>query len=139
MNTKHFKATDFLAGLYGGEPTVSNPVVVNDGLPDQVEAHSREVLAALSSDLAASEIELPTTGDPAPWENCIEPPDPCPQCGTLELWQTLAGNWRCLHCDPPKTAIRTLETAEKIRRRHGVQSPPGTAEMLATMKRLTDT
>ncbi len=31
----------------------------------------------------------------------IDPPDPCPECGTLELWQTLEGNWRCLRCDPP--------------------------------------
>jgi len=31
----------------------------------------------------------------------IDPPDPCQECGTLELWQTLAGNWRCLRCDPP--------------------------------------
>ncbi len=30
--------------------------------------------------------------------------DPCPKCGTLELWQTLTGNWRCLRCDPPTTA-----------------------------------
>jgi ribosomal protein L37AE/L43A len=25
--------------------------------------------------------------------------EPCPQCGSLELWQTLAGTWRCQHCD----------------------------------------
>ncbi|GAA4420240.1 hypothetical protein [Bremerella cremea] len=27
--------------------------------------------------------------------------EPCPKCGTLELWETLVGNWRCLRCDPP--------------------------------------
>lgn len=31
----------------------------------------------------------------------IFPPDPCPTCGTLELWQSMAGNWRCQRCDPP--------------------------------------
>ena len=31
----------------------------------------------------------------------IAPPCPCPECGTLELWQSLVGNWRCLRCDPP--------------------------------------
>jgi hypothetical protein len=30
----------------------------------------------------------------------------CPKCGSLELWQTLTGNWRCLHCDPPTTSRR---------------------------------
>lgn len=42
---------------------------------------------------------------------------PCPKCGTLELWQTLADNWRCLYCDPPTTARRLAELAARIRRR----------------------
>ncbi len=40
----------------------------------------------------------------------IDPPDPCAECGTLELWQTLAGNWRCLRCDPPTKARRFAGT-----------------------------
>ena len=43
--------------------------------------------------------------------------DPCPKCETLELWQTLAGNWRCQRCDPPTTARRLAERTERIRRR----------------------
>lgn len=35
--------------------------------------------------------------------------DPCRKCGMLELWQTLAGNWRCQRCDPPP------EAAERFR------------------------
>lgn len=27
--------------------------------------------------------------------------EPCPKCGTLELWQNLVGDWRCQRCDPP--------------------------------------
>jgi TubC N-terminal docking domain len=45
----------------------------------------------------------------------IEPPDPCDQCGTLELWQTLIGNWRCLHCEPPTRARLLREQAEQLR------------------------
>lgn len=33
--------------------------------------------------------------------NSFEPPEPCAQCDTLELWQTMLGNWRCERCDPP--------------------------------------
>jgi hypothetical protein len=59
------------------------------------------------------------------WEDCIDPPDPCPKCGSLELWQSAAGDlfgrtpgrWRCLRCDPPTTARRLAELAERIRRR----------------------
>jgi hypothetical protein len=39
----------------------------------------------------------------------IAPPDPCSQCGTLELWQSMAGNWRCLQCDPPTASKRLME------------------------------
>ena len=38
---------------------------------------------------------------------------PCPECGTLELWQSLAGNWRCLRCDPPTKARRLQELAAR--------------------------
>jgi len=34
-----------------------------------------------------------------------DPPDPCPDCNTLELWQTVAGNWRCMKCDPPTVTL----------------------------------
>jgi len=42
-------------------------------------------------------------------------PDPCPKCGSLELWESAAsdlmgltpGRWRCVRCDPPmKTPCR---------------------------------
>jgi hypothetical protein len=43
----------------------------------------------------------------------------CSECGSLELWQTVAGNWRCLRCDPPTVSRRLAERAAKIRK----QSP----------------
>ena len=54
---------------------------------------------------------------------------PCPECGSLELWQSAAGDlfghmpgiWRCMKCDPPTTARRLAEAAENIRR----QTNPG--------------
>ncbi len=54
--------------------------------------------------------------DPA---EVIDPAElvPCPTCARLELWETLAGNWRCLRCDPPTRARRLAEAAERIRRR----------------------
>ena len=45
----------------------------------------------------------------------IDPPDPCPKCGTLELWQSLAGDWRCLWCDPPTKARRLRERAARLK------------------------
>lgn len=48
-------------------------------------------------------------------DEVIDPPDPCPECGTLELWQTLAGNWRCLRCDPPKKSRQLMRRAAHLR------------------------
>ncbi len=50
---------------------------------------------------------------------------PCPECGSLKLWQSAAGDlfgvtpgrWRCINCDPPTAARRLAEATERIRRR----------------------
>ncbi len=60
----------------------------------------------------------------------------CQKCQSLELWQNLLGAWRCMHCDPPHDAIRLLERAERIRRRHGIPAPPGAADLLREMQAL---
>lgn len=57
--------------------------------------------------------------------DAIIPLDPCPKCGSLELWQSLAGDlcgrtsgtWRCVHCFPPIIAWRLRELAERLRNR----------------------
>lgn len=51
--------------------------------------------------------------------------EPCPRCGSLELWQSLAGDlrgqtpgvWRCIHCEPPSTAWRLRQQAVRLRQR----------------------
>lgn len=58
--------------------------------------HKQAILQALSplpNALVASE-DWPETID-------VREVTPCPKCGTLELWETLAGTWKCLRCDPP--------------------------------------
>lgn len=49
------------------------------------------------------------------WEDTIEPPPPCETCGSLELWQSMAGTWQCLGCDPPTKARRLRERAARLR------------------------
>ena len=53
------------------------------------------------------------------WEAAVDPPPPCRQCGSLELWETLAGTWRCLRCDPPIHARRLEEKARQLREKFG--------------------
>ncbi len=45
----------------------------------------------------------------------VDPPEPCSECETLELWQSLTGKWKCLRCDPPTTAQRLRERVARIR------------------------
>ena len=39
----------------------------------------------------------------------------CPQCDTLELWQSLAGNWHCQNCNPPDKARQLRELAQRLK------------------------
>lgn len=49
---------------------------------------------------------------------------PCPECGSLDLWQAAAGDlfgltpgrWRCMKCDPPTAARRLKQLVGRIRR-----------------------
>ena len=45
--------------------------------------------------------ELPTDWN---WDQEVE-----------ELWEAVAGNWRCLGCDPPTTAGRLRKLAVRLR------------------------
>jgi hypothetical protein len=52
----------------------------------------------------------------------IDLPDPCEECGSLDLWRSVAadplgvlpGKWQCLRCDPPETARRLRGLAERL-------------------------
>jgi len=73
------------------------------------------------------------------WEDCLDLPDPCPDCGGVVFWWDPSRDRRCLRCQPPTAAIRLLERAQAIRRRLGIPSAGGAAEMLADLKRLDTT
>jgi hypothetical protein len=103
-------------------------------LAERLRTHKDDLLAILRTqegpDAAASA---------SAWEDCFDPPDPCPNCGGLLCWWTLLGNQRCLVCDPPVKAMGALKRAERIRRRCGIPSPPGAKEMLADLKKWVNT
>jgi hypothetical protein len=142
------------------EPMVRDRPAAEALAPVEVAAKPAEVASATGDVLSEVEsaecIERPDASgrmgweppDLAEWqrwwahsmfEDLPEPPPPCSKCGSLELWETTAGTWRCVHCDPPAAASRLLEQAAAIRRHHGKPDSPGAAEMLADLKCLTDT
>ena len=53
-----------------------------------------------------------------PWPAVEAEPAPCGNCNGWDLWESMAGRWRCMKCDPPEKARRLLEKAERIRRQY---------------------
>jgi len=123
-----------------GELTIDAPQdALTSDLTGRLKAHKAELLAILRLVVAPDgATTAPAAGEAEPaesrpeaapeairWEDSLNPPDPCPECGTLELWQTLAGNWRCLRCDPPIRARRLVELAGRIRRQKSRRNTTG--------------
>ena len=117
----------------GGELRVKAPKGLLSSAERRLLAeHKAEVVKLLATELVVEDQVVETLD----FGEAIDP-SPCPRCGLLEMWQTAAGTWRCLRCDPPKAAIRLLERVQRIRRRSGLPARPETATMLADLCRLT--
>lgn len=72
---------------------------------NQIRAYKAELVALLQAEDV----------DTASADEVIDCPDPC-SCGSLELWQSLARNWHCLSCEPPRRAQQLKERAAKLKR-----------------------
>ena len=81
--------------------------------------HKAEVMRALAVRVAAEvpAVVIPVIyqDDPSDCDEVLDVLPPCPTCGSLDLWQTIAGNWRCQHCDAAALR-RSRSWAEKAAR-----------------------
>lgn len=86
-------------------------------LAQRMKDHKGELLKILrpETDLFGDWIKVNEPDGRISWNNpayiqegleVIDPPDPCPECGRLELWQSSSHHWRCLKCDPPHSLNR---------------------------------
>lgn len=89
-------------------------------LIERMKVHKAELLAILRPRTDGSAIDL--TDQAGETDEAIAPPDPCPECGSLELWETLTGRWRCLKCDPPTIARRLRQRAARLRSKRPVEA-----------------
>ena len=82
--------------------------MIGPEMAERLRIHKVALLALLRS----------TAGSSDPWDvDSIDPLHPCSVCGSLELWETLWGRWRCLRCDPPNIAREAAIRAARLRRR----------------------
>ena len=124
-------------------------------LAKRLLAYKADVLAAIAQDdidllfppevmagLRAATVRLVDDPWVDPWEAAVDPPEACKQCGSLEMWQSVAGDlcgvapggWRCLHCDPPETARRLRALAERLRTKRKQGAPRGDSSCLQRLR-----
>jgi hypothetical protein len=78
----------------------------------------------------AAIFSIPADGDAVSGEECIEPPDPCPKCGSLMFWWDLLGGQHCMACEkpkyPPEKVAELRELAKRLRQSSAMANPlPG--------------
>ena len=100
----------------GIPPDLADAVARCEGELTRILSHEAALIAEAKPELQAALADDPEADHAGNPIEVIDPPDPCPKCGTLELWQSLAGNWRCLRCDPPTKARRLRERAARLKR-----------------------
>jgi hypothetical protein len=104
-----YDAAEFLGGLFG---------ISSQELASTVKMEPEaDIVDCAAVELPATSVRISDT-EVAMWDDCIDPPPPCPKCGGLELWESMAGGWQCMICDPPKTALRLLDRVSKLQSRN---------------------
>ncbi len=128
-----FQVGEFLEALFGHEKAAGDVPF------DTVKAESSVAVEIDVDDSAAEGCSMASGGDgiademvdatnPWPEDEAQPRPEPCPECRTLEMWETMTGRWRCMRCDPPRAAVWALGRAARLRRRHGLPDPEGMEE-----------
>jgi len=130
-----FDTASFLKSLFSGAAPAAVPVVSAVGPRAALIPTAGDAPGAIdaSSGEAGDAVAAPEADD----MQVIEPdedaaPRPCPRCGGSDLWETIAGTWRCQHCDAAALA-RSRSVADKaarlrersLRQRQAAETRPG--------------
>ena len=100
-----------LVVLADGDRLVIRGPRAADAVARRLLEHKAEVMRALATPGAS----LDHQDDPGDCDEFLDVLPPCLTCGSLDLWQTIAGNWRCQHCDTAALR-RSRSWAEKAAR-----------------------
>lgn len=105
------------------QPNPAESIALDDlpGIVRQAFAH-----AGVEVDVCWQPDEPEAVQD-ARWDaDALEPDDvpPCPKCGSLEQWESMAGGWHCMACDPPHKSNLLERKAARFRRLAGTMDQP---------------
>lgn len=107
----------------------TGPATGPESVPPVAESWGRSIRPSVAPSIP-SWLEIPPPVLSADEKLAIDPPPPCPRCGSLSLWEAPrhpAGFvWRCRRCDQPRRAETWLEKRERLTRIPWLQ-PPRTA------------
>lgn len=97
---------------------------LSQALVDRIRSNKPELLRMLTPSATPGVPIVKSRSDQGLMDDSLEDPvefidlselTPCRACGTLELWQSITGVWRCERCDPPTRGIEFLKHAVRIR------------------------
>ena len=105
-------------------------------LLDRMKAHKRELLAVLSGRLLEGPTAKTDKSPPGELLEAIEPPDPCPECGSLEMWWDIGERIHCMNCEPDgwrrseelTQVVARLRTQAKEAAARGLKRPEAATE-----------
>ncbi len=111
-----FDAAGFLDGLFkGSTPAADDPPA--PAVCEYSPTGNGAVVADHSDHLKGQDHDDRPIVSVLDLDELVEAPPPCPQCGSLELWETTAGTWRCQHCDAAafRRSLDLIELAARLR------------------------
>lgn len=118
-----FDTANFLENLFGGAAPAAVPGESADGPQAAPAPTAGDGPGAINADDGGADGAAPVPEAEVLLE-WIEPdedaaPRPCPTCGRSDLWETIAGTWRCQHCDAAawQRSRSLLERAGRLRER----------------------
>ena len=115
-------------GVVHGPPGPLGPAVpiwLSENPPQQETGPELPLATTSASAVAVAEpeqsfhLDTPEAAPGEPWDADTVDPDevpPCPTCGSLEQWESLAGVWHCLTCQPPHRSNLIQRKAARFRR-----------------------
>ena len=97
---------DLMDGLRQHKSSLLDILRRDEGEPEVPQCDVKSCTEALPT--------IPADADVTTWEECIEPPEPCPKCGSLMFWWDMLGRIHCMTCDVPTYSFEKMAELQEL-------------------------